>query len=47
MAELLKLEEVPNKLNVKIINSQLEAILGSEWIKQIKVLEYVNVLIFV
>ncbi|CAI4601437.1 BFH_collapsed_G0033580.mRNA.1.CDS.1 [Saccharomyces cerevisiae] len=46
MAELLKLEEVPNKLNVKIINSQLEAILGSEWIKQIKVLEYVNVLIF-
>ena len=45
VTELLKLEEASKELNLKIINSQLEAILGSEWIKQVKVLEYINVLI--
>ncbi|CAI4044998.1 hypothetical protein SKDZ_11G1930 [Saccharomyces kudriavzevii ZP591] len=45
ITDLFKHDKASKNLNSKIFNAQLEAILGSKWIKHIEVLEYINVLI--
>lgn len=45
MTKLLSHDKASKVLNSKIVNAQLEAILGSKWIKKTDILEYVNILI--